>query len=239
MPWSSSNSFSHIVHCRDCPPRPLAFKLAIGGCVTELLARLLQLGMTNMSLWMAKDFNMDNWLSIGDGLGWRVLEMIHIVTHVMVLWVDSFEALALFGIVSLMFHSVAREPKFRLRPVVSPVAERDGGDGSGNGAPTPLPAATRVRVEPTFSSGFLWYGLFVGWWALMDFLADVLRFVDWPFFGRIAMVTNALLGVVFLPVWILCLAQQLAAATERFEREEGRVTSPELGCWKSEGRELS
>jgi len=109
-----------------------------------------------------------------------------------------------------------------------------------------------VPVEPTFSQGFLRYGLCVGVLALVDFLADVLRFVDWRIFGSLAVATDALLGVVFLPAWILCLAQQLAAATERFEREgaEATATAPssssssregelEMASLKAEAREIS
>lgn len=58
-------------------------KLAVFGGLIELLARLLMVGMTNASMWLAKDFNLDNWTSetSNDGTGWRVLEMIHTVTH--------------------------------------------------------------------------------------------------------------------------------------------------------------
>ena len=70
--------------------------LGICGGIIELLARLLTVGMTNAAQWLAKDFNLDNWDTTGDGTGWRVLEMIHIVTRGMILWIDAFEALAFF-----------------------------------------------------------------------------------------------------------------------------------------------
>ena len=82
---------------------------------------------------------------------------------------------------------------------------------------------TEVPVQATFSKCLANYGLFVGLLALLDFVADLLRFVNWPLFGRMAMIMNILLGVIFLPVWLLCLARELPSATERFEREEGRV----------------
>ena len=46
-----------------------------------MLARLLLVGMNNAAEWLAKDFNLDSWTSENDGTGWRVLEMIHIVTR--------------------------------------------------------------------------------------------------------------------------------------------------------------
>ena len=38
-------------------------------------------GMNNAAIWLAKDFNLSSWTSENDGTGWRVLEMIHMVTH--------------------------------------------------------------------------------------------------------------------------------------------------------------
>ena len=78
--------------------------MGICGGIIELLARLLTVGMTNAAQWLAKDFNLDDWDSEGDGTGWRVLEMIHIVTRGMVLWIDAFEALALLGIAIVIFY---------------------------------------------------------------------------------------------------------------------------------------
>ena len=218
-------------------------QMGICGGIIELLARLLTVGMTNAAQWLAKDFNLDDWDSEGDGTGWRVLEMIHIVTRGMVLWIDAFEALALLGIVVVLFYSVASEPKFKVKRNSSIVVENednaDAASGSGTsvvsadtglsatGGATPPPSAfasvtSKIPVKPTFTKCFTYYGLFVGLLAMLDFLADVLRFVDWKLFGRIAMTTNALLGVVFLPIWLLILAKQLPEATDRFEREAKR-----------------
>ena len=214
--------------------------LGICGSIIELMARLIIVGMTNASQWLAKDFNLNDWSETDDGTGWRVLEMIHIVTHGMVLWIDTFEALAFFGIVVIMFYSVASEPKFITKKSSSIVIDADAASGgsvvsadnnvqeSSLSPPSSPPASafsavtTEVPVEPTFSKCFTRFGLFVGVLAIVDFLADVLRFVDWKIFGRIAMATNALLGVIFLPIWLLILGKELPHATERFEREAKR-----------------
>jgi len=192
--------------------------------------------MTNASLWLAQDFNLEDW-DDGDvmGTGWRVLEMIHIVTAGMLLWIDAFESLALFGIVSVIFYSIETEPRFEVKRrndnaapaiVVENTWNEDDASPS-SGAAAPAGAAevttTKVPVKPTFSQCFANYGLFVGLLALLDFVADVCRFVNWSVFGRMAMAMNFVLGVIFLPMWLLCLARELPAATARYEREESRV----------------
>ena len=56
-------------------------QLVLCGGIVELLARLLTVGMTNASQWLAKSFNLEDWTQEGgDGTGGRVLEMIHVVT---------------------------------------------------------------------------------------------------------------------------------------------------------------
>ena len=127
--------------------------MAIAGSIIELLARLMTVGMTNASEWLARDFNLDDWDTQGDGTGWRVLEMIHIVTRGMTLWIDAFESLALFGIVALIFYSVMAEPKYKMKRSASQSivvngesSEDDGADAasgtSGSTASTTAPAST-------------------------------------------------------------------------------------------------
>lgn len=245
-------------------PHMLLAAMAICGGLIELIARLLIVGMTNASMWLARDFNLDYWNNNGqqDGTGWRVLEMIHVVTRGMLLWIDAFEAMALFGMVVVIFYSVATEPKFKTRRSSSIIMEEEEttgadaasgtsdslGDSAVN-APSSSPpqsafsgVTTKVSVQPTFTKCFAGYGIFVGLLALADFLADVLRFLNWRFFGRMAMATNALLGVIFLPIWLLCLARQLPEATDRFERAEMRASmllDSERAPLKGNEREVS
>mmetsp|Transcript_24302 Transcript_24302/g.52072 ORF Transcript_24302/g.52072 Transcript_24302/m.52072 type:complete len:362 (+) Transcript_24302:225-1310(+) len=219
---------------RAVGPHCLLAGLAICGGIIELLARLLTVGMTNAASWMAKDFNLENWTepawyensSDGDGTGWRVLEMIAVTTQGMLLWVDAFEAMALFGIMFVIFYSVATEPRFKLvRGAAPTIVAEDGGADEASGAEggaeseTDSTTTTRVAIERSFSKCFIWFGLLVGLLAGVDFLADCLRFVNWKVFGTVAMTTNVVLGVVFLPLWLLCLGYQLPLATHRFENE--------------------
>lgn len=227
--------------------------LAVCGGIVELLARLLTVGMDSVAFWMARDFNLSDWNGEGsdDGTGWRVLEMIHTVAKGMILWVDAFESLALFGIVAILFHSVATEPKFRVRRNTSilinsesetqeltaseSIAASSEAEDGGEAAPSsPPPAAfeggaSRTPIKPTFSRCFIWLGLVVGLLSLVAFVADVLRFLQWKVFGQMAMAADALLGVVFLPMWLIHMGCQLPEATERYERTERRAAILAMG----------
>lgn len=215
----------------------IQIKLAIFGSLNELIARLLMVGMTNAAMWLARDFNLDDWTEVGDGTGWRVLEMIHIVTHGMTLWVDAFETLAMFGIVSILFYSVATEPKYKIKSVEGDFDDtRSDMDRIGveleefgstrrlnfNEPPASAFSHTKIPIPRTFNKCFLYYGLFIGGLCIIDFIADVLRFVNWMVFGRIAMAINVVVGVILLPIWLLIFAKQLPIATERFERMQHR-----------------
>jgi hypothetical protein len=92
--------------------------LALGGSMSEFIARLLYIGTSNAGEWLAKDFELDNWLSenSNDMSGWKTLELVHIVVRGMILWVDAVEWLALFGISVLLFFSIhnQKERLFKL-----------------------------------------------------------------------------------------------------------------------------
>eukprot|EP00985_Skeletonema_marinoi_P002313 scaffold967_cov125-Skeletonema_marinoi.AAC.1 len=245
-------------------PHLLMASLGVVGGIIELLTRLIAVGMNNAQEWLAKDFNLSDWGSEGEssGDGWRVLEMIHIVTRGMLLWIDSFEALAIFGIVVIIWYSVGLEPKFKSVKrslsvdtgvvasspesenaiIIEDEAEESLDDDSQEVPTTQQPpssafaavsATTKVAVKPTFTKCFTYYGLFVGFLSAIDFVAAVLRFINWPLFGRIAMVTQTLVGVIFLPIWLLIFAKQLGRATDSFEREEQRIVHLD-GCTDDE-----
>ena len=214
----------------------LLASLGVGGAGVESFARMMMVGLSNTSMWLAKDFNLDSWDSEGDGTGWRVLEMIHIATRGLILWVDAFEALALFGVTVLLFYSVQTEPRFRVErdPSIiihaedAPDAISQTDEMANETPPSPPPknafsnGTAKVTLEPTFKRPFIYYGLFIGVLSLADFVFDILRFVDWMLFGRLAAAFQIVLGVVFLPIWLLCLARHLPPATERYEEEMRR-----------------
>jgi hypothetical protein len=90
---------------------------ALGGAFTEWLSHLFWLGVTTTSFAVAQNFNLDQWLrsdlavnlgldGASDGMGWRELELDHIITSGMIWIVDSFEWLCLAGIFLFSFYSV-------------------------------------------------------------------------------------------------------------------------------------
>lgn len=155
----------------------------------------------------------------------------------MILWVDAFETLAMFGIVMTLYYSVSLEPKYKSKRMSNTGEDESAGlDGSdsmdrigveldtiSNPDSTPPSKAfndlsSKVAIPATFNKCFINYGLFLGAVSIIDFIADVLRFVNWMAFGRIAMALNVIVGVILLPIWLLIFAKQLPIATERFEK---------------------
>ena len=68
----------------------LLASFAAAGAFVEFLALLLSMGMNNVSIWMSRDFNLSDWTEAGDdGTGWRVLEMISLVTDGKFQWRSS------------------------------------------------------------------------------------------------------------------------------------------------------
>lgn len=145
----------------------------------------------------------------------------------MTLWVDAFETLAMFGIFTVMYYSVAAEPKFKIggagRETGSQQNTRDSSapivdivDSDFHSEPADVP--NKIAIKPTFDKCFLYFGLFIGFLSILNFVADVLRFRNWFLFGHLSMAMSIIVGVVFLPVWLLVFAKQLPEATERFER---------------------
>ena len=53
--------------------------LVVAGGLSQLLVNLMILGAHNATFWIVKSFNLSNWNSDGDGTGWRVLEIVHIM----------------------------------------------------------------------------------------------------------------------------------------------------------------
>jgi hypothetical protein len=84
--------------------------LALTGSFTEWIARFLYIGVSMAAELVATDFNLDNWLSANsnDEIGWRALEVTHIITYGLVGFIDAFEWLILPTILILVHISVRR-----------------------------------------------------------------------------------------------------------------------------------
>jgi hypothetical protein len=82
----------------------------LGGSFTEWISRFLYIGSTMATQLLYKEFNLANWLSgsSGDGLGWRTLEVTHIVTSGLLWFTDAFEWLAMFFLMVGVHFSVRK-----------------------------------------------------------------------------------------------------------------------------------
>lgn len=82
--------------------------LTLCGSFTEWISRFLYIGSSMATQLLVKEFELDHWYSINsnDGIGWRVLEVTHIVTSGLIWFIDAFEWLALFCIMTLLHISI-------------------------------------------------------------------------------------------------------------------------------------
>ena len=84
--------------------------LALVGSFTEWISRFLYIGSSMATTSLVKDYNLENWIAANsnDGIGWRALEVVYIVTSGLIFFLDAFEWLAMFLILTLVYVSVRR-----------------------------------------------------------------------------------------------------------------------------------
>lgn len=80
--------------------------LVLSGSLTEWISRFMYIGSSMATEMLASQFNLSNWLFTDDGIGWKSLELSHLVTSGLISFVDSFEWIALFFIFMLTHVSV-------------------------------------------------------------------------------------------------------------------------------------
>lgn len=80
--------------------------LIIAGCAMEFLARFMHLGIMQWGTWLSTEYNLVNWATptSGDNIGWRTLEVSHLVNYGTIIWIDSFEFLCL-GLALVLFYA--------------------------------------------------------------------------------------------------------------------------------------
>lgn len=189
--------------------------LALAGGITELIANFIWLGISYMSEFMVHSFsvnpNKGDWVprpdvSTEDGYGWRVLEMTHITARGFVLYVDSFEWLALAGVFVCTFASVRGW-----------LMEDQTSFGS------------RWNTLGLFI-GFVCILEFVA--EILRFEEDM-RFSS-EIFGIVSIIYAVLNRIIFIPAWILSLGVMIPRATMKmtFEhppmRETGELEMSEI-----------
>jgi hypothetical protein len=105
LAWILSHRGSHS------PSMHIAISiLALVGAFTEWISRFLYIGASMAMQMLVKKFNLSNWIgeNSDDGIGWRTLEVTHIVTRGLISFIDAFEWICLFLIMVLVHVSVRR-----------------------------------------------------------------------------------------------------------------------------------
>mmetsp|Transcript_7865 Transcript_7865/g.8056 ORF Transcript_7865/g.8056 Transcript_7865/m.8056 type:complete len:281 (-) Transcript_7865:446-1288(-) len=162
--------------------------LVIVGTSVEIVANLMKRGQVD-ALQFLSGLNINNWTGSNDGTGWRVLEMLHIVTDGITLWVDAFEWLAMSGIFIIIYFSSSLEKKGSTEP-------------------------------PSFGTKWSQLGLFIGILCFIDFIASILRLLNWIVFLRISLAISFINTIVLLPIWLVILGTQLPSARSQSDRNE-------------------
>mmetsp|Transcript_50179 Transcript_50179/g.60362 ORF Transcript_50179/g.60362 Transcript_50179/m.60362 type:complete len:290 (-) Transcript_50179:255-1124(-) len=159
----------------------LLMALAVVGTVVEVIARLMMAGLRGSTVWLSEKFNLANWTAqdSNDGIGWRVLEMIHVATDGLAMWVDAFEWIALTGVLTIIFFSTRSQWK------------------------------DQTNLTPSFGLKWSRFGFFIGFLCFFDFLANILRIVEFRRFNRIALGITIVNMLIFFPVWLIIMGMQL------------------------------
>jgi len=85
--------------------------LVLSGAFAELVGRFMAVGVEDAARRLVARFELDDWDTSAngdaDGMGWRVLDLGHMVfLNGLLQWIDAFEWIALFGCLSLLYLSV-------------------------------------------------------------------------------------------------------------------------------------
>jgi len=84
--------------------------LALTGAFTEWISRFLYIGAAMAMELVVNDFNLNDWISTNsnDQIGWRALEVTHVVVRGLILYIDAFEWICLFFIMVFIHISVRK-----------------------------------------------------------------------------------------------------------------------------------
>mmetsp|Transcript_1132 Transcript_1132/g.1665 ORF Transcript_1132/g.1665 Transcript_1132/m.1665 type:complete len:293 (-) Transcript_1132:45-923(-) len=90
--------------------------LCIAGSMGELVSRLFMFGAFGSASWISNSFNLDKWTNdqgsgSNDMIGWKCLEVSWMLIEGLLLWIDAFEWICLFGILVLLYFSVGTQLK--------------------------------------------------------------------------------------------------------------------------------
>uniref|UniRef100_A0A7S2W1S3 Uncharacterized protein n=1 Tax=Eucampia antarctica TaxID=49252 RepID=A0A7S2W1S3_9STRA len=89
----------------------------------------------------------------------------------------------------------------------------------------------------TFDNKWAIFGFVIGISSLIEFSADVLRFVNWGWFSRAALIVSVFNSIIALPIWLLLLGLQLPHVRHAFENSSSVVESESSSSAKTDDKE--
>jgi len=167
--------------------------LVVGAVMSEFLALLFSLGMSNVTTWVILSMNLSNWTSgsTPDNIGFRVVELCSFIFNGMVLWIGTFEWLALSVSLLLIYLSTRG------------LANAGAVDGH--------------EVSFTFGKCWAHFGLFISFMAFIDFTSQVLQILLSENFTNVGILIGIFNRLVLFPLWLCCLGKQLTVAAQSIE----------------------
>lgn len=177
----------------------------LAGNLTKWFTTVFWNGMHLSLLMMARNFNLDDWLSSlqdaqyqldgEDGMGWRVLEVLFLAAKGLVWIVNAAEWFCLAGVFILSFFSVLK---------------------------------WRKHDESTFGAKWNALGLFIGLVSAVDFIAEIIGVEGYKIAWIFVVLYSSLTKLILIPLWIIILGFQLPLATSKaFDSGVGEVEMAE------------
>jgi len=168
--------------------------LALSGCITQLVSRLIRMGVYNTANWINMQFNVRDWGTRSDGerdwYGIKVLEMVYQIAGDMTQWSEACTYLILFGIFVLNFISVR---------------------------------TLNAELYQTLGIRLAGLGLFIAMLCFIDAMFLMLRWQDWNFFTQLASSLTVINRVFLIPIWVIILSFRLPGALSLMEEQQRAV----------------
>lgn len=177
--------------------------LAMASSFCILIVSLMMIGARGAMKLIVERFEISDWgvttnddmTSMSDNTGWKVLGMIEIVVIGMATWMNAFEWLCIFLILTILFFAIK--------------SENDSPDSS----TTTFLSGGGARGEKRVGFGRKWsiLGLVVGILGMFEFLAEIMTLQSLVLYSRISDFISILNSLVFVPIWLFVLGRQLPA----------------------------
>jgi len=84
---------------------------------------------------------------------------------------------------------------------------------------------TEGKGAHSFGKKWAGLGLVISFFCLFEFVADIMRFMNWHWYMRVSIVISIFNSVIALPIWLLILSAQLPSVRYHFERSKAEQES--------------